>query len=170
MVKNKAVIIRTFLRDYGSRMGYDARSFPNKVLSKVSQLKIQGIVIEETVGIRKFGGRWFSVNQDLFELWLDNNIKPGPKHGISTIIKSQAPMEFLKVATGVYNLRAVLDYFDPEIVDFYKVRNAAKKVEKLKCNPRTEIGAFLQNNLWVVEFPLFGVYLRENEPKIWIEY
>ncbi len=164
------MIIRKFLYDYGKKKGYDASSFPNKILSMVAALKKEGVVIEETVGIRKFGGRWFSVDQKRLESWLDRNIKPGPSYELKPIPEDVHNPAFLEKATGIYNLRAILDYLETEVVDFYKVRNAAKKIERQNGDTRAEIGAFIKNAVWVVEFPKFGVYLRENEPKIWFQY
>jgi len=170
MVRKKPMIIRKFLHDYGRDHGYDASSFPNKILSMVSALKKSGVPIEDVVGIKKFGGRWFSVDQPKFIAWLKGNVKPGPNYGLKTIPEDQPFHNFLRTANGIYNLRAILAFIDTEVVDFYKVRNAAKKVEKKNGDARTEIGAFIKNDIWVVEFPRFGVYLRENEPKIWSEH
>lgn len=170
MARKKPMIIRKFLHDYGRDQGYDASSFPNKILSMVSALKKQGVPIEEVVGIKKFGGRWFSVDQAKFVAWLKGNVKPGPNYGLQTIPEDQPSTTFLAKARGIYNLRAILAFMDTEVVDFYKVRNAAKKVEKKNGDARAEIGAFIKNDIWVVEFPKFGAYLRENEPKIWSEH
>ncbi len=166
----KQIVIRKFLYEYGKEMGYDGSSFPNKILGMVSSLKRKGVAIEETVGIKKFGGRWFSIDQTKFVNWLKGNVKPGPNYGLKSIPGDMKPIAFIESATGIYNLRAFLAFLEPEVVNFYKVRNAAKKVENKHGDARAEIGAFIKNDIWVVEFPKFGVYLRENEPKIWTEY
>ena len=167
MSKNKPVIIRKFLYQYGKKMGYDASSFPNKILKMIAELKRNGEIIEDVVGVRKFGGRWFPVYQDRFESWLAKNVKPGPHYGLNAIPHDLPRATFLKRAKGLYNLRAVLAFLETEIVDFYKVRNAAKKIERNGGDPKEKLGAFIKNGIWVVAFPKFGAFLRDNEPKIW---
>lgn len=167
MRKKKYPMVRKVLYDYGKRMGYDASSFPNKILAMVSKLRKDGIVIEDVVGIRKFGGRWYAIDKYRLQSWLGQNIKPGPKFGLRSIPEDIDQPSFLREAEGIYNLRAVLEFLETEVVDFYKVRNAAKRVEKERGDARREIGAFIKNDVWVVEFPKFGAYLCENEPKIW---
>ena len=166
MNKLKESKLKKIVIEYGEKLGYDASTFPNKFLRLVAQIEGKGKDVEKEVGIEKFCGRWLIRDKDRLINWLCTAIKPGPRYGIASIPPGVTRSAFLEHARGLYNLRTVLSFFETRVVNFYKVRNAAVRVQQNNGDSRKEVGAFLKNGKWTVEFPQFGAYLCHNEPDI----